>query len=520
MAGKFNRDAILHRTSETTVTINNPHHVPTTLYARDDVPIEKRGVQQLLQFLSLQETLSLLEEAQRKGQIAPFWGDTPGQLEKVVLTPDFHKGGGIPIGTVAQTQGFVLPQAVGNDICCGMRLLVTDLKRGDLEPHLDALEPQLRGIFFEGKRTLPMSPKQRGSLLRDGLWGVLETFQDNENKGLWKYYDPTQQEEDLERVHFQGVLPAQGTFSFDDYIEASGRNESYDAHLGSVGGGNHFVELQVVEDIMDGVLAHAWGVSPDNIAIMVHSGSIGLGYTVGRYFLDKARIIYPKELSHPDHGFYALPTSGPHAHLAQRYWDAMSNAANFAFGNRLFLGLMAVRGISEVLGRKFDHSLVYDAPHNLIWDETQEGNGFIHRKGACPAYGLSPNDGMLSYTGQPVIIPGSMGASSYLLAGTGNQDALNSACHGAGRSLARGQSRKVSAEKYEETFASLRVVTPIDPNDPTLQGRQDILDKYHNHLKEEAPFAYKSVTSVVKTVEDADIASPVARLWPLLTVKG
>lgn len=521
MAGKFIWDAVLHRTSEQTLTIHNPQQVPTTLYAREDVPIEKAGVQQLLRFLSLQDTLMKLYDDERKGEIGPFFGDMPGLLEQVVLTPDFHKGGGIPIGTVAKTKGCIIPQAVGNDICCGMRLLVTDLKRSDLEPHLDTLEPQLRGIFFEGKRHLPMSPRQRKALLQEGLWGVLETCTDNQNKGLWSYYDTTRQEKDLERVHFQGVLPAQGTFAFDDYIKASGKTDSYDAQLGSIGGGNHFVEVQVVEDILDGSAAHEWGVSPDSIVIMVHSGSIGLGHTVGRHFLDKAREIYPKHLAHPEHGFYVLPTHGPHSQLAKDYWDAMSNAANFAFGNRLFLGLMAVRALSEVVGKRVESSLVYDAPHNLIWDETRNQNGYVHRKGACPAYGPQPEMSCSNaYLGKPVIIPGSMGASSYLLSGSGNQEALNSACHGAGRSLPRGQSRKVDEDVYQETFSTLRVVTPIDPNDPKLRGRHDILDKYHQHLKEEAPFAYKSVTSVVQTVAEAEIANQVARLWPLMTVKG
>ena len=179
MANKFHVPDVLIRKDANTQKVENPWGVDATLYARDDVPIERDGVRQMLEFLSLQQTLHNITSAEEKGKIEPFWGETQGSLSKVVFTPDFHKGTQIPVGTVAQAQGFVLPQAVGNDICCGMRLLVTDLKRDDLEPHLNQLEPVLREIFFEGKRNLPMSPSQRSALLRDGLSGLLETCRCN-----------------------------------------------------------------------------------------------------------------------------------------------------------------------------------------------------------------------------------------------------------------------------------------------------------------------------------------------------
>jgi tRNA-splicing ligase RtcB len=146
----------------------------------------------------------------------------------------------------------------------------------------------------------------------------------------------------------------------------------------------------------------------------------------------------------------------------------------------------------------------------------------LHRKGACPAPG--PDAALAAspfrFTGHPVIIPGSMGAASYLLAGEGNDLALCSACHGAGRSLSRGKSRHVDERTYEQTFERLRVVTPIDPTSPQVRLRRDVLAEYHDRLKEEAPYAYKDITPVVQTVEDAKVARRVARLWPLLTIKG
>jgi tRNA-splicing ligase RtcB len=515
-----NLQSLVHRVDDTTSTLPNPYGVPVTLFANRDVPIELEAVEQALGFVSIQGTIDEIAARERAGTIAPFWGETPGRLQRVVLTPDFHRGGGIPVGTVGEAAGFVVPQAVGNDVCCGMRLLVTDVTRDELAPHLDRLHRPLRAVFFQGKREIPMSPRQREALLREGLWGLHETRDDNAGAGSWRYYDARTQEADLARVHFQGVLAAKGVFAFGDYIASSGATDGRDSQIGSIGGGNHFVELQVIDEILDGAAAHAWGVTGGKIAIMAHSGSVGLGYPVGGHFLDRARAIYPKELRHPEHGFYAIPTRGPHAALAAAYLDAMNNAANFAFGNRLFLGLMAIRVLSEVLGREIEARLIYDAPHNLIW--AGDDDVHLHRKGACPALGAEPSMAAspFRFTGHPVIIPGSMGAASYLLAGEGNAAAMCSACHGAGRSLSRGKSRHVDEKRYRDTFDRLRVVTPIDPTAPEVRLRRDVLAEYHDRLKEEAPYAYKDITPVVQTVEDAHVARRVARLWPLLTIKG
>ncbi len=497
---------------------NHPD-VPVTVFAREDVPIQPEGLDQLDEFLGLQETLARLYDHERAGRVDPFWGDAPGRIDSVVVTPDFHRGGGIPVGVVVDARGFVIPAAIGNDVCCGMRLLMTDVSRDELAPHLDALGHRLRAIFFQGQRNIPMSPRQREATLRDGLWGLHATLGANASTGLWRYYDPRQQADDLLRVHFQGVLPAAGTFAFADYIKSSGNEDGRDPQIGSVGGGNHFVELQSVDEVCDGPTAHAWGLARGGVSIMAHSGSLGLGHMVGGHYVGKAHSLYPKKTPHPAHGFYVLPTGGPHRALAAEYLDAMRNAANFAFANRLCLGLMAVRALSEVLGRSVASSLVYDAPHNLIWEP---GGGasdrYIHRKGACPAMG--PSLGAFEYTGHPVIIPGSMGSASYVLAGEGNEGALCSACHGAGRGLTRSQAAHAPEGTYEREVAPLRVITAIDPDAPQVKGRRDIIGRHRRRLMEEAPGAYKSITPVVQTVEDAGVARRVARLSPLVTVKG
>lgn len=514
-------DSLARRVDDTQLEILNPHGVPVTLFANRQVPIEVEAIEQALAFVSVQQTIEEVAAAERAGLVGPFWGDRVGKLERVVLTPDFHRGAGIPVGTVAQARGFVVPQAVGNDVCCGMRMLATDVTREEMATHLGAIEHSLREVFFQGKREISMSPRQREALLRDGLWGLLETVEDNAGAGLWRYYDAREQEADLTRVHFQGVVPARELFAFGDYVRSSGSKHSRDSQIGSIGGGNHFVEMQVIDQILDGPTAHAWGIAEGTVAIMAHSGSVGLGHAVGGYFLDRARAIFPRQLKHPEHGFYVVPTEGPHAALAAKYLDAMHNAANFAFGNRLMLGLMAVRVLSEVLQRAVSARLIYDAPHNLIWANESEPGVHLHRKGACPALGPDPTSaGPFRFTGHPVIIPGSMGAASYLLAGRGNAASLCSACHGAGRALSRGKSRNVAETTYRDTFSTLRVVTPIDPNAAEVRFRRDVLAQYHDRLKEEAPYAYKDITPIVATVEDANVAGRVARMWPLVTVKG
>ncbi len=518
MSSSFRVRERVTRTDDAHLTIDHPDGVPMTLVATAEVPIEDDAIVQAVDFARLAGTLDDLWRRQGTGAIAPFWGDAPGRLEQVVLTPDLHKGGGIPVGTVAACRGFVVPQAVGNDVCCGMRLVVTDITADELAPHLDALARPLRHAFFEGGRDVPLSPRQREAILRRGIGGLADTFADNADHGIWRALDADRIAADLAHTHLGGGLPARGLHSFGDWVRSSGGLHSRDAQIGSIGGGNHFVELQVVDAISDGRAAHAWGVGRGRVAIMAHSGSVGLGHLVGGHFVDRARARFPTGVPHPDHGFYALPTAGPLAAEAARYLDALANAANFAFVNRLVLARLAVQVLGAVLGREIDARLIYDAPHNLIWPG--EGDLHLHRKGACPAFGPEGGAGPFAWTGHPVIIPGSMGAASWLLAGEGATSALCSACHGAGRSVARGSARHVEPSVWDAARATLRVVTPVDVDDPIVRRRRDVVARHDDRLKEEGPWAYKDVTPVVDTVVRAGVARKVARLWPLLTVKG
>lgn len=477
------------------------------LFATEGVVFEQDAFEQLFEFLDVARAVGDL------GRLEPgFLGDD-ARIERIVLTPDFHRGSGVPVGTVVRAKNLVMPQATGNDICCGMRLLATDLPAGVLEPHWVDIRKRLRAIFFEGKRDIPMSPRQREAVLRGGLPGLVETSGDNEGTGIWGRFDPRAQREDLSRCHGEGHLPTTRLFGFEGFIRSSGNVDGRDPQIGCVGGGNHFVEIQEIDAILDGGAARGWGLARGNVALMVHSGSVGIGHAVGGHFMDRAREIFPRSVRAPKAGFHPLPMTGALAREGESYFEGMGNAANFAFANRLFLGLMALRAIEEATGHKIQSKLVYDAPHNLVF---KDGETCLHRKGATPAGGPQAPD----YLGMPVVIPGSMGAASYLLAGGGNEDALESACHGAGRSMSRGKAVHVSEDVYREKTRGLRIVTPIDPDSPAIRMRRDILEKYDKRVMEEAPYAYKSIEPVIDSVAEAGIARRVARLTPLCTVKG
>lgn len=492
--------------------VDNALGLDIRLFANQDVPFERESFDQLFEFLDVARALRDVRAAEARGAVR-FFGDAPAEIDRVVLTPDFHKGSLVPVGTVVRARNFCIPQAIGNDVCCGMRLLVTDLPAEALEPHWARIQQRLRGIFFAGERDIPMSPRQREAVLRDGLPGLVATATDNADTGIWKHFDRRAEEENLGRAHAGGHFETRRLFGFEGFIRSSGKVDGRDPQIGCVGGGNHFVEIQRVDALFDGAAARDWGITKGSVAIMVHSGSVGLGHAIGGHFMDRARELFPTKVKAPRGGFHPLPIAGPLAEEGLFYLDGMGNAANFAFANRLFLGLMALRAIEEASGRNVDSRLVYDAPHNLVF---RSGEVCLHRKGATPAHGPTGTD----WLGKPVIIPGSMGAASYLLAGEGHEAALESACHGAGRALSRGRASRVPRSEFARATEGLRVVGPIDPRSPMLARRRDILEKFEKRVMEEAPYAYKAVEPVVDSIAEAAIAHKVARLFPLCTVKG
>lgn len=507
-------DPRLHRLDANRIRIDNPYGIDATLFANERVPVEAAAVTELLELLALHETVDRFATA------SPGSFDQTPAIKQVAVTPDFHKARGIPVGTVLATRGFVVPQAIGNDINCGMRLHLTSLQADRVTSRVEQLDTTFRHLFFEGGRNIPMSRVQREALFTRGLEGLVDATPRTVTDGLWGLFHDQGVERELVRVDRRGSLPASRARGLDDFMGPADRI-SRDAQIGSIGGGNHFVEIQRVEQVLDGPTAHAWGLKPGMVTVMIHTGSVGIGHLSGSHSRDVVRQLYPAALQHPANGIFVLPEGERYREQAARFWDSVHNAGNFAFANRLFLALMACEGLRRVCG-EVAFPLLYDAPHNFLWKETLGGEEVvIHRKGACPARGF---DGMagtpFAYHGEPVLVPGSMGASSYVLAGCGQAEALCSASHGAGRLLSRGDAGRGHDEEFRQFLARFRVVTPVDLRRPDVQRRRDIVAKKLDELKQEAPHAYKGIGPIVQTLTDAGIARPVAELTPLLTIKG
>ena len=283
--------------------------------------------------------------------------------------------------------------------------------------------------------------------------------------------------------------------------------------------------MQRVAEIYDGQTANAWHIKKGAVAVMLHAGSLSIGHHSGLLNRKICQEIYPAGLAHPGNKIYPIPdacgAAGAVGDAWKRFWSASANAANFGFANRLFLGFMIQDALTEVLG-EFDMELLYDAPHNYIWKtEIDGGEYYIHRKGACCAGGCREMEGTeFAYYGEPVMIPGSMGSSSYLLRGLGNSEALWSASHGAGRKKSRGDAIRGNDEAFRQFMERFHIITPIDPARSDLKGRTDILKKWEESVRAEAPYAYKDIDEVIDVHREHEMAAPVARMEPIFTVKA
>jgi len=505
----------LTRLDENRLEIRNDYGVKAVLFAGSQVPVEDAAVRELLNMLALKKTAELFYEK------SPESFDCAPEITQVALMPDFHKAAGIPVGTVMATKGFVVPQAIGNDVNCGMRLHLTSLDTGQIMRSKDAIETAMRHVFFEGGRNIPMTRQQREALFLHGLTGLRETTPKELSEGIWRLYNRLDMEGDLNKTEKRGSLKAQRVFGLEGFL---GEKNAFsrDSQIGSIGGGNHFVEIQVVKKIMDSATAYSWGVKQGMVTVMVHSGSVSIGHLSGNYYREKVREIYPASLQYPANKLFLLPLGSRHSNESRLFWDALNNAANFAFANRLFLALTALQGLETVCGES-SFPLLYDAPHNYVWKTAgDDGEDFyIHRKGSCPARDMrAMADTAYADHGEPVLIPGSMGDASFIMLGQGNPESLFSASHGAGRNLSRGRSKKADPKAYQDFLERCSVVTPLDLRRQEVKMRPDIIDRKLKELMEEAPFCYKNIGPVVKTLEDTGIATPVAELEPLMTIKA
>jgi tRNA-splicing ligase RtcB len=422
----------------------------------------------------------------------------PGIVEAALAMPDIHQGYGFPVGGVAATalpDGVVSPGGVGYDINCGVRLLVLPLTDTELRGRREALVHEL-------SRAIPAGAGKHGplGLSSDELDAVLAVGpRALATRGLCS-------EDDLERTESNGCLPAADPGTVSERAHARGAGQ-----LGTLGAGNHFVELQRVDEVFDAAGASAYGLDEGRLTVLIHSGSRGLGHQVCTDYvrrMDASRERYGIVL--PDRQLACAPASSPDG---QAYLAAMAAAANFAFANRQAIA-HAVRGaVAHILGRHIadETRQVYDVAHNVAKVERHGGREvLVHRKGATRAFPPGSPEIPAAYrdAGQPVFIPGSMGTASFVLAGEAGsmERSFGTTCHGAGRAMSRTAARRqIAGSDLRRQLEARGIVVRC----PTNKG-----------LAEEAPFAYKDVERVVEIVERAGLARRVARLVPLGVVKG
>jgi tRNA-splicing ligase RtcB len=424
-----------------------------------------------------------------------------GVIGAALAMPDAHEGYGFPIGGVVATKfpdGIISPGGIGYDINCGVRLLRSQLFFKDVKDKLEHLSLRLyheipAGVGSSGAHVL--SEKELDKVLREGVKWALEKNFANQS--------------DIFHIESGGKLETADP----SLVSPEAKKRGHD-QLGTLGSGNHFAEVDIVEELYDAKTAQAFGLSKDQIVILIHTGSRGLGHQIATdYIRLMLNIMCNYNIKLPDRELACVPFSSKEG---QEYFKAMSAAANFAWANRQLI----THQIRTVWNKEFGDSsgglsLVYDLAHNIAKIETHDINGkkqkvIVHRKGATRAFGPEHPDLAPEYRtlGQPVIIPGSMGTASYVLVGTseGMKLSFGSSCHGAGRKLSRhAAKRTVHGKTLRQELYKSGIVIQCDS---------------HAGLAEEAPLAYKNIDDVVDVVHQAGIARKVAKLKPVIVIKG
>lgn len=428
----------------------------------------------------------------------------PGIVGPSIAMPDIHWGYGFPIGGVAAfdaDEGVVSPGGVGYDINCGVRLLRSAL-------HLDDLRPQLKELADLLYRNVPAGV---GSSRKDLRLSLAEERRVLEQGARWAVRQGFGSEEDLRHCEAGGTITGADPELISERALERGR-----AQLGTLGSGNHFLEIQRVDAIGDAEAAAALGLFPGQITVSIHTGSRGFGYQVCDDSLRamlRASQKYGIEL--PDRQLCCAPLSSPEG---KDYLAAMACAANFAFANRQLITAWVRESFEQALGRspgELRLSLIYDVCHNIAKWETHRIEGkdrklCVHRKGATRAFppGHPETPELYRRVGQPVLIPGDMGRCSYVLVGTEGAfaETFGSTCHGAGRLLSRHAAKKAARGRNIEAELAAQGILVRAATRATVA--------------EELPEAYKDVSEVVDIVQRAGIGKIVARLKPLAVVKG
>ncbi|MGD2165446.1 MAG: RtcB family protein [Anaerolineae bacterium] len=427
----------------------------------------------------------------------------PGIVKYAMALPDMHQGYGFPIGGVAgidASSGVISPGGVGYDINCGVRLLASSLDWEEIEPFKDDLMSALyqscpSGLGGDGR--MRVDRRELDQLLRDGASWALK-------QGLAR-------QEDVEHTEESGRLPGADPSKVGQRAKERGLSQ-----VGSLGSGNHFLELDVVQEIYGREAADALGLRKGQIVVQIHCGSRGFGHQVCDDYVKSLQSAVKKyDIYLPNRQLVCAPIDSPEG---QAYYGAMACAVNYAFVNRQVLAMGAREAFERTLaGKVSDFGLrqIYDVAHNIAKFEDHQVNGgtsrlCIHRKGATRCFPPGHEAVPETYrgVGQPVLVPGSMGTASYVL--VGQQQAMDltfgSTCHGAGRTMSRTAARKK--------------VWGHDLRDQLEEGGIAVRASSMKGLAEEAPLAYKDVSRVVETVHGLGIAQKVARLEPLGVIKG
>ena len=468
-----------------------------------EIPRETRGDMRVP--VRLFATRGLLEAAfdDKSIEQAINAATLPGLVGKVIVMPDVHQGYGFPIGGVAATHypdGVISPGAIGYDINCGVRLLGSAIEYGAVRQHLDDLATALNQYCPSG-----VGSKGAVRLTESELNQVCE------HGSQWAQKKGYATEQDVRRTEERGCLDGADPARVSKRAKERGRSQ-----LGTLGAGNHFVEVDVVDRVFAEDAASVLGLREGCLVVQIHCGSRGFGHQVCTDYVQEFQgAVKRYRIELPDRELVCAPLNSPEG---EAYLAAMRCAANFAFANRQILAHAARQAFEAVLAGKVKNwqlHQIYDITHNMGKIETHEIDGelvkvCVHRKGATRAFGPGSPELPEEYQaiGQPVLVPGSMGTASWVLAGTAAsmQRSFGSSCHGAGRVMSRHQARR---EVRGETLRQELESEGIKVRAGSLPG-----------LAEEAPQAYKNVDAVVETVVGAGIARLVARLKPVAVIKG
>ncbi len=446
--------------------------------------------------------LKKMEEDKALLQVANV-AHLPGIVGRSIGMPDLHWGYGFPIGGVAATSaddGVISPGGVGYDINCGVRVLTSRIPYEELKDHMEGLIARLfkdipTGVGSEGN--IRLSKKELESVAKDGVkWAI--------KKG---YMDHAEADHIEEGGHLEGADPK----TISDRAYERGKSQ-----LGTLGSGNHFLEVGVVEEVFDAALAEAFGITQGTVAFTIHSGSRGFGHQVCDDYIKEMVRAFPDLLKRlPDRQLVCAPIRSD---MGKKYISAMKGAANFAWVNRTIISHLLVRSVEKFLRvgpNEHGIRLLYDVCHNIAkFEEHKVGNGTemlcVHRKGATRAFpkGDRRIPEIFRNTGHPVLIPGSMGEGTYILVGLEKtmEEAFGSCCHGAGRMQSR--HKAIKSHRGMDMKSHMEKMGVI------------VMAKGKKTLLEEAPDAYKDLEEVVNVVVKAGLAKKVAKIRPVGCIKG